>query len=173
MGGDFNCTVDFNKDRKSAEPHPPSTRELAAILESTDLVDTWRCMHPTTRQYTWSHRTSQRIVRARLDRLQNWDGLTDKVRGRLQSWRCLLSHLSFRGRVLVSNNLAASMLWHRLMCLDPPWGLVSEIQKTFLEFFWGGRHWLKPAVLYLLRDEGGQGLVDIASRLAAFRMMAV
>lgn len=37
MGGDFNCTVDFNKDRKSAEPHPPSTRELAAILESTDL----------------------------------------------------------------------------------------------------------------------------------------
>lgn len=73
----------------------------------------------------------------------------------------------------MSNNLAASMLWHRLMCLDPPWGLVSEIQKTFLEFFWGGRHWLKPAVLYLPRDEGGQGLVDIASRLAAFRMMAV
>lgn len=58
------------------------------------------------------------------------------------------------------------------MCLDPPRGLVEEIQKVLLEFFWNRRHSLRPAVLYFPSDEGGQGLVSIASRVAAFRLQA-
>ncbi len=39
-----------------------------------------------------------------------------------------------------------------------------------VEFFWSGQHWLKASVLYLPLQEGGQGLVDIRSRVRAFRL---
>lgn len=32
----------------------------------------------------------------------------------------LLPLMSFRGKVLLTNNLADSILWHRLIMLDPP-----------------------------------------------------
>ncbi|KAL7873787.1 hypothetical protein AOLI_G00128580 [Acnodon oligacanthus] len=35
-----------------------------------------------------------------------------------------------------------------------------------------GQHWLKAAVLYLPTHEGGQGLIDLESRVAAFRLKA-
>lgn len=44
----------------------------------------------------------------------NWDGLREKVLGRLQRWEWIRLELSYRGRELVVNSLAASMLWHRL-----------------------------------------------------------
>ena len=40
-----------------------------------------------------------------------------------------------------------------------------------INFFWSGQHWLRSAALYPPVDEGGQGVVDIASRLMAFRMI--
>ena len=40
------------------------------------------------------------------------------------------------------------------------------------QFFWSGQHWLKAGVLYLPLQEGGQGLIDLASRVAAFRLQA-
>lgn len=59
---------------------------------------------------------------------KNWDNIMDKVDSKLARWRWLHSQMSFRGRVLVLNNLVASLLWHRLSCLDPPSGLISQIQ---------------------------------------------
>lgn len=53
---------------------------------------------------------------------------------------------------------------------EPPEGLVRGIQQRLVDFFWSGHHWLKAAVLYLPRQEGGQGLIDIRSRLKAFRI---
>ncbi len=37
---------------------------------------------------------------------------------------------SYRGRILVTNNLVASTLWHKLMVLQPPVGLIEEIQGS-------------------------------------------
>lgn len=104
--------------------------------------------------------------------LKNWEGMLDMIKARLTKWRWILPQMSFRGRVLVINNLVASMLWHRLSCLDPPPGLLKEVQSVLLSFFWGGNHWLRPAILYLPVEEGGQGLVDVCSRVAAFRLQA-
>ena len=42
-----------------------------------------------------------------------------------------------------------------------------------VDFFWSGPHWLRSAILYLPVQEGGQGLVDIAARIAAFRLQTV
>uniref|UniRef100_A0A3B3DKH2 Reverse transcriptase domain-containing protein n=1 Tax=Oryzias melastigma TaxID=30732 RepID=A0A3B3DKH2_ORYME len=101
---------------------------------------------------------------------QNWVGLLDKVRARLSSWKWLLPQLSFRGRALVANNLVASMLWHKLLVLCPPTNLLNDIQRSILDFFWNGKHWIRAPALYLPVHEGGQGLIDIMSRVMAFRL---
>ena len=103
---------------------------------------------------------------------KNWEGVVEKVCARLSRWKWVLPQLSYRGRVLVANNLAASTLWHRLMILQPPKGLIQELQRTLVNFFWSGQHWIKAAALYLPLHEGGQGLVDISSRIMAFRLHA-
>lgn len=103
---------------------------------------------------------------------KNWEGVLDKVRAKLLSWKWLLPQLSYRGRVLVINNLVAASLWHKLQIMVPPTGFLEEIQRLVVDFFWSGRHWKKEALLYLPVTEGGQGLIDIISRVAGFRLQA-
>ena len=102
--------------------------------------------------------------------MKNWDGVLEKVKGRLGRWSWLLPKMSYRGRILICNNLVASSLWHRLMCIDPPPGLISNIQSLIVDFFWDKLHWIPQSVLFLPKEEGGQGLVHLASRVAAFRL---
>ena len=90
----------------------------------------------------------------------------------MSRWKRLLPQLSYRGRVLVINNLVASSLWHKLQVLVPPPGLLEALQRLLVDFFWSGHHWLRAAVLYLPVAEGGQGLIHIKSRTAAFRLQA-
>lgn len=101
---------------------------------------------------------------------KNWEGLFDRVILRIQKWRWILPQLSYRGRCLVINNLAASMLWHRCTVLDPPKELLIGVQKAFVNFFWDGCHWLPPGVLYLPVAEGGQGLIHLESKIMAMRL---
>uniref|UniRef100_A0A8C5D1K3 Reverse transcriptase domain-containing protein n=1 Tax=Gouania willdenowi TaxID=441366 RepID=A0A8C5D1K3_GOUWI len=101
---------------------------------------------------------------------KNWEGVTEKIEGKLSKWKWLLPHMSFKGRVLVLNNLVASQLWHRLTVLDPPSGLLAQLQKKMVDFFWDGLHWVPQGVLFLTRGEGGQGLIHLASRTATFRL---
>ena len=96
--------------------------------------------------------------------------LSQAVVTRLARWRWLLSQVSYRGRVLIINNLVASSLWHKLAVLNPPLaGLLADLQRKLVDFFWSGHHWLKAAVLYMTVHKGGQGLVELESRMAAFR----
>ena len=104
---------------------------------------------------------------------QNWEGVLEKVEAKLSKWKWLLPYLSYRGRVLIVNNLVASSLWHRLIVLVPPPGLLKDVQRRLVDFFWSGQHWLRAAALYLPVAEGGQGLIDIISRTAAFRLQTV
>ena len=67
------------------------------------------------------------------------------------------------------NNLAAS-LWHKMTALHHPEALLLTMQKHLFDFFWGGKHWVKPEVLSLPLAEGDHGLIDIVSRLMAFRV---
>ncbi|KAK3557706.1 hypothetical protein QTP70_034952 [Hemibagrus guttatus] len=82
----------------------------------------------------------------------------------------LVPRMSYRGRTLVINNLAASSLWHKLACVDSPPNLLASIQALLVDFFWDGLHWIPQSVLHLPKEEGGQGLVQLASRTAAFRL---
>ena len=103
---------------------------------------------------------------------QNWEGVLGKVQLKLSKWKWLLPQLSYRGRTLIVNNLVAASLWHRLQVLTPPPGLLQQLQRLLVDFFWSGHHWVRASVLYLPVAEGGHGLIDIISRTAAFRLQA-
>lgn len=98
----------------------------------------------------------------------NWEGVEDKVCNRLSRWKWLLPQLSYRGRVLLADNLVASTLWHKFNVLQPPAGLIQAIQRHLVTLFWSGYHWVQSAALYLPIQEGGQGLVDIKARIMTF-----
>ena len=99
--------------------------------------------------------------------------MIEKIKGRLSKWKWLVPQMSYRGRVLVINNLAASSLWHKLACVDPPPNLLANLQAMLVDFFWDRLHWIPQGVLHLPKEEGGQGLVHLASRTAAFRLQFI
>ncbi|TWW62350.1 Transposon TX1 uncharacterized 149 kDa protein ORF 2 [Takifugu flavidus] len=101
---------------------------------------------------------------------RNWLDVLEKIEGKIQKRKWLLPRMSYRGRTLVLNNLVASVLWHRLNCAEPPSGLLGQLQARVLSFFWDGKHWVQQGVLYLPREEGGQGLIHLASRTTTFRI---
>lgn len=103
---------------------------------------------------------------------RNWEGVLKKVKGKFEKWKWLLPKMSFRGRVIVINNLVTSMLWHRLICVDPPNGLLAKLQAIIVDFFWNGYHWIAQSILFLPREKGGQGL-HLASRRAVFRLLFI
>lgn len=104
---------------------------------------------------------------------KNFEGVIEKVKGRLERWKFLLPKISYKGRILIINNLIASSLWHQLICVDPPADFLAKIQSILIDFFWDKLHWVPKAVLYLPKEEGGHGLMDLQSRLAAFRLQFV
>ena len=104
---------------------------------------------------------------------KNWDNVLEKLEGRLKKWKWLLPSMSYRGRTLIINNLVSSSLWHRLACVDPPPKLLSKVQAILVDFFWDKLHWIPQAVLFLPKEEGGQGLIHLPSRGAAFRLQFI
>jgi len=104
---------------------------------------------------------------------KKWDGVVEKIEGRLKRWKWIHPQLSFRGKVLIVNNLTASSMWHRLSCVDPPPGLLSRLQVMFVNFFWDRLHWVPQSVPFLHVEEGGQGMMHLSSRLATFRLQFI
>lgn len=68
---------------------------------------------------------------------KNWEGIIEKIKGRLMKWKWIVKNLSYRGRTLIINNLVASSLWHRLACMDPPAWLFAKIQSLLIDIFFG------------------------------------
>ncbi|KAF7647530.1 hypothetical protein LDENG_00171110 [Lucifuga dentata] len=81
--------------------------------------------------------------------------------------------MSYRGRVLIINNLVSCGLWHKLAFVDPPADLLKQLQSIMVDFFWDGLHWVPQSRLFLLKEEGGQGLIHLASRVAIFRLQFI
>ena len=92
---------------------------------------------------------------------KNWDGALEKISGRLNTWKWLVPQLSYRGLCLIINNLVASFLWHKLMCLNPPPNLLAKVQTLLIDLFCDRLHWVPQSVLYLPKEEGGQGVVHL------------
>ena len=85
---------------------------------------------------------------------KNWERVEEKIKGSLDKWKWLKPQLSYRGRTLITNNLVASALWHRLACMEPPKGLTQRIQTILTDFIWDRLHWV---FCFCLRRRGGKG----------------
>jgi exonuclease III len=69
IGGDFNCILNNNLDKKGGSPSHANRRNqgfLNTWIEECSLVDIWRQMHPTLRRYTF-HKQRPSPVYSRLD----------------------------------------------------------------------------------------------------------
>ncbi|KAK3522523.1 hypothetical protein QTP86_017860 [Hemibagrus guttatus] len=147
-----------------------SERSGAQIMEESFLKDLLKLSEQAARELgreltlTELHKALQGMENGRAQ---------EHVKGRLSRWKRLVPKMSYRGRTLVINNLAASSLWHKLVCVDPPPNLLANIQAQLVDFFWDGLHWIPQSVLHLLKEEGGQGLVQLSSRAAAFRLQFI
>jgi len=104
---------------------------------------------------------------------KNWEGIVEKIKGRLAKWKWLAPNMSYKGRTLVINNLIASSLWHKLKCIDPPVKMMNEIQALLVDFFWDKLHWITKSILFLSKEDGGQGLINLQSRTAASRLQFI
>lgn len=58
----------------------------------------------------------------------------EKACVQLSKWRWLLPPLSYRGRVLVTDNFVASALWHGFSVLTAPRSRIENIQKAIIDF---------------------------------------
>ncbi|KAK3548697.1 hypothetical protein QTP70_016989, partial [Hemibagrus guttatus] len=134
-----------------------SERSGAQIVEESFLKDLPKLSEQAARELD-GELTLAELHKA-LQSMENGQ-VPEHVKGRLSRWKRLVSRLSYRGRTLVINNLAASSLWHKLACVDPPQNLLASIQALLVDFFWDGLHWIPQSILHLPKEEGGQGLVQ-------------
>lgn len=60
----------------------------------------------------------------------------------------------------------------RCIILDLPMILLKRLQKL-PKNFWNRHHWMQWAILYLLINNVGKGLIELASREAVFHLQAI
>ncbi|KAJ3610843.1 hypothetical protein NHX12_022933 [Muraenolepis orangiensis] len=132
-----------------------------------------QCLQDTLSLYERASSARVNWAKSRALLLGRWrEQVVPSLPGGLQ-WETEGLKMSYRGRVLVTNTLVASTLWHRLMALTPPRNLMEDIQREIVDIFWSGRHWVHAAALYLLLAEGGEGLISIQSKRTSFRLRTV
>ena len=105
---------------------------------------------------------------------QNWSTCKNKLSDTLSKWKRLSSTLSYKGKILIANQLAASKLYHLLAVLSPPENVLNELQELLVDFVWSGkRHYVKKQILYQPPDKGGLGLVCLQARMLTYRMSTI
>lgn len=81
---------------------------------------------------------------------ENWEWVIEKIKGRLDKWKWLAPKMSYRGHILIMNNLVTSSLWHKIASVDPPINTpLTKVQSISLDDFWNKLHWVPQGVLYL------------------------
>ena len=101
---------------------------------------------------------------------KNWEKCKEKLSKTLSRWTPLSQSLSFKGKILVANQLAASKVFHCLAVLSPPQNILKELQNMLVNFIWSNkRHLLRKEILFQETDKGGLGLACLQARFFTFR----
>lgn len=100
---------------------------------------------------------------------KSWAEIVKKMNNRINLWRA--RGLRLRGKVTVINALVLSLINHVLKVYDlPNWALrkINDLVSTFL---WKGKsNLVSQKTMILNKKEGGLGLVDVLSKMRAFRV---
>ena len=72
IGGDFNCALETNLDRRSAandvtQKSDQGSKQLLELIREAELEDVWRRRHPTVKRYTYFKANSKTA-----SRIDNW-----------------------------------------------------------------------------------------------------
>ena len=68
IGGDFNLVLDPEMDRLNSKHNPPKACDvLVKYLNKAHLIDSWRMLHPDTKEFTWSRTSCQNPSASRID----------------------------------------------------------------------------------------------------------
>ena len=68
IGGDFNLTLNSDKDRlRSIESHTRAQETIMQHMKSMKLCDFWRTKYPSKHEYTWRRKRGNSHIAARLD----------------------------------------------------------------------------------------------------------
>ena len=65
---------------------------------------------------------------------QNWTKCKEKLNKTLSSWTRISNSLSFKGKIIIINQLAASKIFHCLAVFSPPQNILSELQNMLVNF---------------------------------------
>lgn len=71
---------------------------------------------------------------------------------------------------MVLNYLVASSIWHILKAHTPNEGVIKSLQGKLFHHFWLGQRWVPEITLYPTPNEGGFGLVHVATKLQSFHL---
>ena len=105
---------------------------------------------------------------------RNWQKCKDKLNKTLSSWSRLSASLSFKGKIIIANQLAASKIFHGLAVLSPPENVLSELQNILVDFVWSNKRlYLKKQVPFQKPDRGGLGLACLQARIFTFRFTTI
>ena len=63
---------------------------------------------------------------------KSFSSIKNEIETVLKKWKHLAPILSYRGRV---NNVCASMLWHKVICMTIDDSVIKEIQKLFVTLY--------------------------------------
>ena len=103
-------------------------------------------------------------------RQKNWKLCKEKLNNALSRWSGLARTMSFKGKIIIANQIAASKLLHFLAVLPLPEQVLDELQETLINFVWSQkRHMLNRKVLFQSPLKGGLGLVCLKSRVMTYR----
>lgn len=99
---------------------------------------------------------------------QDWRSLTEKIKGRLASWKS--NYLSIGGRLTLLNSVLSAVptYWMSLFRL-PKW-VTKEIDRVRRDFLWSGPDIEKPRCrlvawqnIYRSKEQGDWGILDLTS----------
>nr|XP_027124765.1 uncharacterized protein LOC113741433 [Coffea arabica] len=101
-----------------------------------------------------------------------FSNLLSKVSQRIASWHG--RWLSMSARAILIKHVLSSMPIHILAVIEPPKGVISDLERILARFFWGEsefgakRHWSKWANLCFPVEEGGVGFRSLQTIVEAF-----
>ena len=98
--------------------------------------------------------------------------IRERITKAIRRWTPIAGPMSLRGRVLVCNQFIAPTIWHILHSYSPSENTIRRLQAMLVNFVWSDRkHWVTKEIVSTPLKEGGLGLVDISSKLIAFRYL--
>lgn len=102
---------------------------------------------------------------------RNWEIKLDKIKKILQEIN--QRHVSIFGKILLSNSLIMSQIWHLGLILDPKKKYINQIYRLLNKWINGEYNEYIIDILKLPICQGGAGLMDIEHRLQTIKIRAI